>query len=97
MYDPRLRGVNFDRLIGDGVAIGPDGADEEHGPGSGKDLPHDSGFKRVKEGARLMALNWSGSEDSIRTEYREDELNDLYPGPDKFRAVRGSRACIVRH
>jgi hypothetical protein len=45
----------------------------------------------LKEGARLMVLNWSGSEDYVRTEYREDELNDLYPGLDKFRAVRGSR------
>jgi hypothetical protein len=42
----------------------------------------------LKEGARLMLVS---SEDYVRPEYREDELNNMYPGLDEFRVARKSR------
>lgn len=45
----------------------------------------------LKEGARLMAVSWSGSEDYVRLEYRKDELDVMYPGLKDFRTARASR------
>jgi hypothetical protein len=45
----------------------------------------------LREGALRIVINWSGSEEYARPEYREDELNDLYPGLDRFRVRRDSR------
>lgn len=50
----------------------------------------------LREGARLMVVNWSGAEDYVRLEYRKDELSDMYPGLDEFRTARESRDLHCR-
>lgn len=45
----------------------------------------------LREGVRLMVVNWGGSEDYVKLEYRKDELSDMYPGLDEFRTARESR------
>lgn len=52
---------------------------------------HVDGQFRLREGALRMVVNWGGSEHYVRPEYREDELNDLYPGLDEFCTMRESR------